>query len=893
MTLPSPIAHYRITSKLGEGGMGEVYRATDTKLNRDVAIKVIPDAFARDAGRMARFAREAQVLAALNHPNIAAIYGVEDRALVLELVEGPTLSERIEQGPMPLEEAIPIAAQIAGAVEYAHERGVVHRDLKPANIKLTPEGRVKVLDFGLAKLIEQDDRPVAALTQTTSIAGTPGYLAPEQLKGKPADARSDIFAFGALLYELLSGRRAFPGTTLAASLASTAMAEPPPIEGLPHPLERLLRRCLRKDPARRFQHMGDVRVALEDLKEDSAPGGASAADLRPSARNAPALPWAIASAVLALVAAVAIFALWRATRPVEHSLVRFSVDLGPEAVAGASTTVAISPDGRRLVYPARGPDGRQRLATRLLDQPQATPLPGTEDGHDPFFSPDSQWIGFAAQGDLKKISVQGGAPVTICHAGQFVGASWGEDGNIVASLGILEPLSRLPDSGGAPQRLTKLAGGEATHRWPQVLPGGKAVLFTAAASPAGMVDASIQVMVLQTGAVKVLRRGGYYGRYLPSGHLVYMNQGVLFGAPFDLAKLEVRGAPTPLLEDVAGDPAWGGGQFDFSAAPSAPGTLVYLAGKENARRWRIVWTDGSGKTQPLLTTPGVYFNPRFSPDGRRLALDETSNGSDVFVYDLERGTMARLTFDGHSQGPVWSPDGSRIAFRTNAVAGTNLMWTRTDGAGEPQKLLESPNVVIPWSFSPDGRRLAYFESNPDTSYDIWTLPLDSAGPDSAKPGKPEPFLRTPFGELVPAYSPDGRWIAYRTNESGGNEIFVRPAPKDASGGAPAGGGKWQVSSDGGVYAVWSHNGRELFYESGDNRIMVVDYTVSGDSFVPGQPRLWLEKPILNVGRSNLDLAPDGKRFAVFEAAEAAEPAKGSVHVTFLLNFLDDLRRKMP
>jgi serine/threonine-protein kinase len=891
--IPLPIAHYRIKSKLGEGGMGEVYRATDTKLNRDVAIKVISEAFASDSNRMARFAREAQVLAALNHPNIAAIYGVEESALVLELIEGPTLAERIAQGPMSPEEALPIAKQIAEAVEYAHERGVVHRDLKPANIKLTGPasghpGRVKVLDFGLAKLAEQSGQPATALTQSMALAGTPGYLAPEQLQGKPADARSDIFAFGCVLYELLSGRRAFPGDTLAASLASTAMAEPKPIEGVPGALEYLVRRCLRKDPARRIQHMGDVRVALEDIKEDSESLIVSAAGARPFVRRGSALPWAIA-AVLAVAAAVASGALWRATRPIEHPLLRLNVDLGPDAVTGASTTVAISPDGRRLVFLVRGPDGKQQLATRLLDEPQVTLLPGTENGRDPFFSPDSQWIGFWAAGEVKKISVQGGAPVTLCHAGSFMGASWGEDGNIVATLGILEPLTRLPVSGGAPQRLTKLAAGEATHRWPQALPGGKAVLFTAAASPAGMVDASIQAVVLQTGAVKVVQRAGYYGRYLPSGHLVYVNQGVLFGEPFDLARLEVRGAPTPVLEDVAGDPAWGGGQFDFSAAPSGAGTLVYLAGKENVRRWPIVWMDSSGKMQPLLTAPGIYFNPRFSPDGRRLALDETSKGSDIFVYDLERGTMVRLTFDGHSQGPVWSPDGARIAFRTNAAAGTALMWMPSDGAGEPQELLNSPNTVIPWSFSPDGRRLAYFESNPDTSYDIWTLPFDAAGPNSLKPGKPEPFLRTPFGELVPVFSPDGRWIAYRSNESGSTEIYVRPSAKDA----PAGGGKWQISSDGGTYALWANNGRELFYEATDNRIMVVDYTVSGDSFAPGKPRLWSEKQLFNPGRSNLALAPDGKRFAVFPASDPADPAKGSVHVTFLLNFLDDLKRRLP
>jgi serine/threonine-protein kinase len=896
MSLPSSIAHYRITAKLGEGGMGEVYRATDTKLNRDVAIKVIPEAFAADAARMARFAREAQVLASLNHPNIAAIYGVEERALVLELVEGPTLAERIGQGPMPAEEAIPIACQIAEAMEYAHERGVIHRDLKPANIKLTGpasgrSGRVKVLDFGLAKLREESQEGATAPTRTMAIAGTPGYLAPEQLQGKPADSRSDIFAFGCVLYELLTGRRAFPGNTLAASLASTAMAEPKPIEGVPRELEKLLRRCLRKDPSRRAQSMADVRVALEDLKEDSQSPEATAVESHPSARRAPALPWAVA-AVLAVALGAAAWVAWRATRPVDRPLIRLDVNLGPDAMAGSSTTVAISPDGRRLVYPVRGPDGRQQLATRLLDQPQATLLAGTEDGYDPFFSPDSQWIGFAADLSLKKISVQGGAPVTLCHAYSLDGGSWGDDGNIVASLGILEPLSRLPASGGPLQRLTKLAAGEATHRWPQVLPGGKAVLFTSASSPAGMVDAAIQALDLRSGAVKVLQRGGYYGRYIPGGYLVYVNQGVLYGERFDAGKLQTLAAPQPLLEDVAADASRGGGQFDFSPGPSGAGMLVYLAGAENAQRWPIVWMDSSGKTEPLLTTPGIYFNPRFSPDGRRLALDQTSNGSDIFVYDLARGAMTRLTFDGHSQGPIWSPDGARIAFRTNTATGTALMWTRSDGAGEPRKLLDGPNVVVPWSFSPDGRRLAYFDFNPDTGNDIWTLPLDPANSDSPRPGKPQPYLRTPAGELVPTYSPDRRWIAYRSDSAGTSEIYVRPAPNDASGGAPAGGGKWQVSTDGGVYAIWAKNGRELFYERSDHRIMALDYTVNGDSFVPGQPRPWSDKQLFNPGRLNLDLAPDGKRFAVFQSPEASGPAKGAVHAVFLLNFLDELKRRL-
>src|ERR1017187_8968225 len=407
MSLPPSIAHYRITSKLGEGGMGEVYRATDTKLGRDVAIKVIPDAFASDANRMARFAREAQVLASLNHPNIAAIYGVEDRALVLELVEGPTLAERIAKEPMPAEEALAIAKQIAEAVEYAHERGVIHRDLKPANIKLTPEGRVKVLDFGLAKLTEKGEESGTALTQTMAIAGTPGYLAPEQLQGKPADARSDIFAFGCVLYELLSGQRAFPGNTLAASLAATAMAEPKAIEGAPRELERLVRRCLRKDPARRIQHMDDVLVALEDLKEDSEIGRASGAAVQPRTSR---LGW-IAVALLGL-AAVSVTILYLRERPAELPVVRLAL-LPPEKTRFSGPAL-VSPDGRRIAFTATSGDGKSQSWVRALDAPAGQPVLGT--GRAAFWSPDSRAIGFTADGKLKRIGAAGGPPLSVADA---------------------------------------------------------------------------------------------------------------------------------------------------------------------------------------------------------------------------------------------------------------------------------------------------------------------------------------------------------------------------------------------------------------------------------------------------------------------------------------------
>jgi Tol biopolymer transport system component len=404
-----------------------------------------------------------------------------------------------------------------------------------------------------------------------------------------------------------------------------------------------------------------------------------------------------------------------------------------------------------------------------------------------------------------------------------------------------------------------------------------------------MEDATVEVIPWKGGAAKTLVAGASFGRYLPSngsrGYLVYLHQGMLFEVGFDLSRLEVQGTPMPLLEDVAANSALAGGQFDFSRAPFGHGTLVYLAGKAAVETWPVMWLDSYGKMQPLIATPGAYIQPRFSPDGRRLALGvSTNSGTDIYIYDLQRETMTRLTFGGHSTVPVWTPDGRHIAFYAPA-SGFGIWWIRSDGSGEPQQLLTTQNSVVPWSFSPDGRCLAYHESNPETGYDIWTVTLDTSDPDHPKPGKPEPFLRTASDEYVPMFSPDGRWIAYRSNESGTSEVYVRPFP----GGR---GGKWQISTGGGLYGIWSNNGRELFYETADNRIMVVDYTANGDSFVSGKPRLWSEEQVFNRGNANLALAPDGKRFAVFPMPEASGPEKGTVHVTFLLNFLDEVRRKI-
>ena len=697
------IGHYRIVGKLGEGGMGDVYRATDTRLNRDVAIKILPGSFAANAGRMARFRREARVLASLNHPNIAAIYDIEEGAIVMELVEGAEL-----KGPVPVDTAIAYARQMAAGLEAAHERGIVHRDLKPANIKVTHDGVVKLLDFGLATAAEPEEAAYPAvsptvsptrslsMTQTGMIMGTAAYMAPEQARGDKVDKRADIWAFGVVLYEMLTGGSLFAAATTSDTLAGVLKTEPD-MSKIPAQVRPVVERCLRKDPRRRWRDIGDVRMALEE-------GPTNAPDPPAPAPRRSVLLWALAGAVAIL--AVAAWALWRLGQPVDLPLIRLSVDLGPDAVKGSNLTAIISPDGRRLVFTTHSGNGKQQLATRLLEQAQVTVLPGTENGRDPFFSPDSQWVGFFADGKLKKISVQGGAPITLCDTQRDSGASWGEDGTIIAALSLLSPISRVPAAGGTPQRLPELGKGDLTHSWPQVMPGGLAAISTASPRGSGMEDASIEAISLRSGVTKTLVAEAYFGRYLPAsrdrGYLVYVHQGVLFGVAFDPVRLELQGAPEPLLEDVAANSTDGGGQFDFSMAPSGHGTLVYLAGKQTGQTWPVVWLDSSGKMSSLIATPGLYGEPRFSPDRRRLALTTTtSSGTNIYSYDLQRETMTQLTFGGHADVPVWTPDGTHIVFLSGSDYG--FWWIRADGSGEPQRIFEAKNPIVPWSFSPDGQ----------------------------------------------------------------------------------------------------------------------------------------------------------------------------------------------
>ncbi|HXV64236.1 MAG TPA: protein kinase [Vicinamibacteria bacterium] len=898
----SRLGPYEIQSPIGAGGMGEVYRARDTNLNRDVAIKVLPAAFAQDAERVARFRREAQVLASLNHSNIAAIFGLEESngvvALALELVEGEELSERLKRGALPIDEAVAIGKQIAEGLEAAHEKGVVHRDLKPANLKLTKDGTVKILDFGLAKAyggepeaagmdgLSQSPTMSRQMTEAGLILGTAAYMAPEQARGGMVDKRADIWAFGVVLFEMLTGKRLFTGETASDILAAVLKTEPEwdaVPASTPSTLRNLLHRCLTKEPRQRLQAIGEARIALEQPL-----GTPNTVRFRVSSRMW-AIPW-----FLALVLALVSLALWAPWRPAPQPAptLRLSAELG--AAASLAPTLygpaaILSPDGRLLVFVAsEGADEPPFLHLRRMEQLDAAPLAGTEGARDPFFSPDGEWIAFFADGKLKKVSVSGGAVVAICDAENPRGGTWAEDGTIFfAPSSRSGGLLRVSSAGGTPQTLTipDQASQEVSHRWPQALPGGKTVLYTAGV-PATFEDASLVVHALVGDTRKVLHRGGYYGRYLASGHLVFIHEGTLFAAPFDLGRLELTGQPVPVLADVTTNPASGGAQFAFSS----DGTVAYLRGEDLGFSVLIQWMDREGKLRPLRGAPGIYRNIGFSPDGRKLALDffEGKN-RDVWVYEWERDTLSRLTSDpGEDRQPAWTPDGRRIAFssaRSDRATG-NLYWQRADGTGEAERLTESKNEQFPRSWHPSEKLLAFDESNPQTSADILILPFTGDEVSGWKPGKPTAFLSSPFSEFEAAFSPDGRWLAYSSNESGRVEVYVRPFPGP--------GGKWQVSTGGGEWATWSRSRRELFYRAEDGRILVAGYTAEGDSLRFEKPRAWSPGlvPTGGIGNRTYDLHPDGERVAVVKVSgDGAEVRRDKV--VLIQNFFDELRRIAP
>jgi serine/threonine-protein kinase len=864
-----------------------------------VAIKILPAQFSSDPVRKQRFEREAKTISNLNHPHICTLHdiGSQDGVdyLVMECVEGETLAKRLEKGPLPLEQVLKFGAQIADALDKAHRSGVVHRDLKPGNIMLTTTG-AKLLDFGLAK----PAAPVltgATLTAATqpspvtaegTVVGTFQYMSPEQLEGKELDGRSDIFSLGAVLYEMLTGQRAFQGKSQLSVASSILEKEPAPICSIkpltPQALDHAIRRCLAKDPEERWQAARDLALELKWIAEGGSQAGPAAPAM--SLRKTRERLTQAAAAALAAVAAVTSWTAWRVTRPAEHPLMQLSVELAPDTplVRRLGGSLTLSPDGKLLAAVVREADGQIRLGTRRLDQSQFTALAGTEDAFAPFFSPDGRWIAFSAGTSLKKISAEGGVPVTLSDT-RSLGGSWGDDGNIVASLGVGVGLSRIPAEGGEPVPLTKVNRdkGEFAHRWPQVLPGSQAVLFTVYAGALDPNNYDIDVLVPKTGERRTVYRGGYFARYLPSGHLVFVHQNTLFAAPFDLRRLALAGSPQPVVEGIRNQ-FDEGGYFDFSQN----GTFVYLSGKGELPR-SIFWMDAAGHTQPLQPTPGLYGHPRFSPDGKRLAfsLDDGQGHMDIWLHDVERNTTARLTsLPGRNFLPVWTPDSKSIVFSNFSASNSAIYWMRSDGSGEAQPMTNVENQWRPQAISPDGKWLAVIEPAGSGGVPILMVPIEG-DQDHPRLGKPVPFLLTPHVTISPAFSPDGRWVAYRSGEPGKRGIWVRSFPGP--------GGQWQVSTGQDEFPIWSRNGHELFFLT-DNRIMVAGYTANGDSFVPDKPRVWSERPLLDLGSPPVptyDAAPDGKHFAVVLYADGTAEEKPITHVTFLLNLFDELRRKVP
>lgn len=875
------IGHYQILAPIGAGGMGEVYKATDTKLKREVALKVLPAAVATDPERLARFQREAEVLASLNHPNIAAIYGVEHEgdthALAMEFVDGAS-----PKGPLPFDEAWKICSQIADALEYAHERGIVHRDLKPANVKVTPDGVVKLLDFGLAKAFsnQREGQPASGensptltvgSTEVGVILGTAGYMAPEQARGKIVDKRADIWAFGVVLCELLTGEHLFLGEDVTETLAHVVMTKPD-LSKAPTEAHALLEACLQKDPKQRLRDIGDAKRLL----------GQAAPTAGPVPSQRPWVAW-IAAGVLALALAGVSWIAYRATRPADPKpLVRLNLNL-------PTANFAISPDGTRIVYAQPSPNGPV-LATRLLSESDATVLAGTEGTvSSPVFSPDGQWIGFAAGGQFKKVSVRGGAPLSLAPASGLYGAAWGmppgaRDGFIVAAFNVAGDLTRVPDTGGPAELAVTRAqvNGGTAILFPQLLPGGRALLFGAVGNDPGM-----YVKNLTTGKTQRVLEDSRSARYLATGnsggHLVYVTDGTLFARPFDPDRLVLLGPPQPVLSGVA---------MDSLAVPilsfSDAGDLVYQAGQPGRQSWPVEWMDSSGATRPLLSKKERYMAPRFSPgpEGRYLALQTQGNvinsnrPGEVLVYDWKSDVTVTLTRPGELGAyPIWSPDGKYLAFANSK----GIAWVRADGSSEPRQILESKDLLRPGSISPDGKYLAFNEINPQTSFDILVAPLDLTRPDQPVVGKPEPLVRNPGNDVAPEFSPDGKWLAYFSDADGIYKVYVRPFPGT--------GASRNVSVDGGTWPVWSKNGHELLFNT-RSTIMTVDYRVSGDAFLASKPRLWSNAPIRYLTYPSYALHPDGKRIAMFPP-EDASAAGAAPHIVFVQNFFDEVRRRAP
>ena len=866
---------YEIRSLLGVGGMGEVYAAVDTRLHREVAIKVLPHASASDE-RVARFEREARVLASLNHPHIGAIYGFEEaevadglhvRSLVLELVAGETLADRIGRGALPMAEARVLAIQISEALEAAHEKGIVHRDLKPANIKVTPGGAIKVLDFGLAMMMSSLE-PSAALssmpTQTTgasqpgAILGTPAYMSPEQARGQTVDRRTDIWAFGCVLFEMITGKPTFADTTASRLIAAILEREPdwpslPP--DTPAEIHRVLRWALAKDPKRRLRDIADARLALEASAVDVPHGDTQEAPRR----HRRSWAWVTAGILGAMLGAAGARVIWPPTAVATRQSAHLAIPVG--ALEASPRAVAISPDGRYVAYLA-GSVGHEKTYLRRLGERDARVIAEIPmQAGQAFFSPDSEWVAFFDAGKLKRAAVRGGSSVILGEAPTPRGGSWATDGSIVFA-----PISRgglmwIPPEGGPPQTLTVLDGsrGETSHRWPVFLPQSRTVLFVA--EPSSAAERLLQAVSLDDRRVTIVQQSNITNpRYVPTGHLAYLSGGMLMAAPFDLDTLRLAGPPVSLVERVD--------SFTFSTE----GTLVFSeAPTTDRRRGTLVWTSRDGAVTPLPLPQAVYQHPRLSPDGRGIVVHkEVAGDRNLWLYDTTRDTLTKLTLTMANDWPVWTPDNRRIIYASNRPGSQwDVVERPADGSGPERTLLSRPLTQIPRAVSPVGDTLVFEETYADRPNALWRLSLR---------GEAVPHRLFASGEMMPSFSPDGRWLAYVSPQSARNEIYVRSSTGD--------GRTWQISSDGGVEPVWSPSGRELFYRA-DDRMMAVDVQLA-PSMSFGTPRVLFVGAFLFGGTEGqqFDVSRDGQRFLMLKpvAAPVSEPLQ------VVVNWFDDLRR---
>jgi Tol biopolymer transport system component len=866
------IGPYEVVAPIGAGGMGEVYRARDERLNRDVALKVLPRLFADDPERLARFKREARLLASLNHPNIGALYGIEENgdapALVLELVEGPTLAEHIERGPIPLEDAIEVGRQIAMALEVAHERGIVHRDLKPSNIKVRPDGTVKVLDFGLAKApaTEPAGDPWTSPTQTAAatragvILGTAAYMAPEQAKGREADKRADIWAFGCVLYEMLAGKRAFEGEDVSDTLASVLRAEPDwsalPAETTSE-IRRLLRRCLSKDRRERLHDIGDARLDLQEALQHT-PTAEGAAEL-PSGRRRERVAWAIAA--VALLVSLVVIALGTRTlvqrAPATPNTVRFVLS-APDgwSFPDAAGFLAVSPDGQRLTFVASGPEGKTRLWIRRFDALSPQPLAGTDGASAPFWSPDGRSIGFFSDGKLKRIELAGGPPTNVCDAADTRGGTWGRDGTIVFSPGQAA-LRKVPASGGVATPATTLGEGERAHWRPSFLPDGRHFLYRAHTPAQGSLGGPIYIASIDSPQRQLLFQSDSSNVAYAQSHLLFLRGTTLMAQAFDDRKLALKGEPFPLVEPIGtvGTPPYG----IFSASGS--GTLVYKTANVSSE---LVWFDRRGDQVGVLGERANYSNLELSPDRKQLAvniLDATVQSRDIWLYDMTRGVRTKFTFETADEiAAIWSPRGDRIIFNSRRQH-FDLFEKPSRGGGVETVVLSDKFEKTPVSWSPDGGSILYVGYELGTLQDLWLL----------RPGgEPAtvPFLKTPYWEGQAKFSPDGEWVAYSSNESGRFEVYVVPFPGP--------GGKWQVSTSGGHLPRWARDNKEIFYLDLGNRLVAATVDARGPSFEVGATRPLFKVSSAALAGYSYDVSDDGKRFLVSTSRDETAPASVAV-----------------